>query len=181
MQEILIAIQIRCVTANDAMGALIDENIKQRPSNLCEVRNQEIMIRTQIQIYELGKFESPGSREDEFAVKYCRAQAKMEGTRFTGATQIAVTGSLINYLDERSKNKSLMTFKNAVTKVVPAFVTVNGVQVGKVLEETPEDKSRALLAHDIQTNDARQRYSKSQMDIDINTLIAQESSQSIEA
>ena len=41
MQEILIAIQIRCVTANDAMGALIDENIKQRPSNLCEVRNHD--------------------------------------------------------------------------------------------------------------------------------------------
>ena len=94
----------------------------------------------------------------------------MEGTRFTGATQIAMTGSLINYLDERSKNKSLMTFKDAETKVVPAFVTVNGVQVGKVLEETPEDKSRALLAHDIQTNDTRQRYTKSQMEIDINTL-----------
>jgi hypothetical protein len=170
MQEILIVIQIRCVTANDAMGALIDENIKQRPSNLCEVRNQEIMIRTQIHIYELGKFEYPGSLEDEFAVKYCRAQAKMEGTRFTGATQIAVTGSLIGCLDERSKNKSLMTFKIAATKIVQAFVTVNGVQVGKVLEETPEEKSRALLAHGIQTNEARQRYAKSQMEIDINTL-----------
>ena len=63
-----------------------------------------------------------------------------------------------------------MTFKIAATKIVQAFVTVNGVQVGKVVEETPEEKSRALLAHDIQTNEARQRYAKSQMEIDINTL-----------
>ena len=39
-----------------------------------------------------------------------------------------------------------------------------------MVEETPEEKSRALLAHDIQTNEARQRYAKSQMEIDINTL-----------
>ena len=37
IQEILIAIQIRCVTANDEMFNLIVQNIQQRPSDLNEV------------------------------------------------------------------------------------------------------------------------------------------------
>ena len=87
MQEILIAIQIRCVTANDEMYNLIVQNAQQRPSDLNEVRNLELMLRAQIQIYELVKFESPGKLK----------------------IAVLVSGSLISLLDERAKNKILLT------------------------------------------------------------------------
>jgi hypothetical protein len=83
------------------------------------------MLRTQIHIYELGKYESPGSREDEFAIKFCRAQYKIKGSRFGGATQIAVSSALISLFDERAENRILLTLNMAATKIVQAFVQMN--------------------------------------------------------
>ena len=71
MQEILIVIQTWCVVANDEIYNLIVKNTQQRPNDLNEVQDLELMLRAQVHIYELGKFESPGSRDEEFAIKFC--------------------------------------------------------------------------------------------------------------
>ena len=97
----------------------------------------------------------------------------MEGSRFEGATQIAISGTLIKSLKERSKNKSLLTFKVVATKIVTTFVQMNGVQIGRVLEEAPEETARVLLAQEnIQPNGSCQRYTKTQknLEIEVNVL-----------
>ena len=107
----------------------------------------EIALKTQVQIYELSKFECPGSREDEFAKMLCRIQSKMEGSRFSQATQGAVSNALIKLLDERKANKSYLTIKMVMTVIRDTHTMMNGVSVGRLTDDEPSGgTARAMLA-----------------------------------
>ncbi len=111
MQEVLVAIQNRCPVATDGMYTLCIRTARERPSNLAPLRDLELSLKMQVQIYELGKFEHLGSREDKFAKMLCSYQSKTEGSRFPIATQGAISNALIKMLGERKDNKSYLTIK----------------------------------------------------------------------
>ena len=106
-------------------------------------------LEVQVQIYELGRFEHPGSREDEFAKMLCRYQSKIEGSsRFPIATQGAMSNALIKKLGERKENKTLLTIKSVMAVIRETHTKMNGVQVGRLIDaEQQAGKERAMYAH----------------------------------
>ena len=148
MQEVLVSIQNRCANATDEMYKLCMRTAKERPSNLSQLRSLEISLKMQVQIYELGKFEHPGSREDEFAKMLCRYQSKIEGSRFPIATQGAMSNALIKILGERKENKTLLTIKSVMAVIRETHTMMNGVQVGRLTDaEQQAGRERAMYAH----------------------------------
>jgi hypothetical protein len=91
MQYVIVAIQTRIVLSVDVVENLWKRTCKERPQNLNQLRTMEVALATQAKLYELGKYEAPGSRDDEIATKLCKCQVSIEGSRFDGATQSTVT------------------------------------------------------------------------------------------
>ena len=69
-----------------------------RPNNLAALRRLELTMTALTQLIEHSKFKAPGSHEDRIGTLLCKAQLKAEGSRFDGATQIAMTTNLIDLL-----------------------------------------------------------------------------------
>jgi hypothetical protein len=67
MQEVMLTIQTRCVNISDEMYKTIMNTCNARPGDLSELRRLELNLRSQIQIFEQGKYAKPGSPEDEFS------------------------------------------------------------------------------------------------------------------
>ena len=119
-----------------------------------------------MQILELGKYASPGSREDEFAIILCRSQSRVETSRFPGATQQAIGNALIRLMDKRAQNKELLTIKQVIETIRAMHVMMHGTQVGKLMDDEPTVQARALAAHSIQpadTSTSRTRNGKARM------------------
>ena len=117
MQEVLIIIQNRCANAVDELVKTASRTASKRPSTLDELRSLKLALKRFVQILEYGKFEAPGSREDEYALMLCRTQAKMEGSRFPASTQAAIAQSLISPMKSRKDNKELLTIKTVISTI----------------------------------------------------------------
>ncbi len=76
------------------------------------------------------------------------ARTKVEGSRFDGAPQIAVSSDMIKLLDEKRENKSFQSIKTVMTKIWDTHVPVNGVQIGKRVEDerASDSTASAMLA-----------------------------------
>lgn len=95
IQNLAIAIQSRNVISKDKVDKLIRKTCKQRPSDLDQIRQQEIGLRTQTQLLELGRYLSPGSFEHYIADMWCHEQRKA-GSLFDAATQYAIIAALLS-------------------------------------------------------------------------------------
>ena len=166
MQEVMLTIQTRCVNISDEMYKTIMNTCNARPADLSELRRLEINLRSQIQIYEQGKYAKPGSREDEFSQTLCRCQARVESSRFPGATQQAIGNALIRLLDKRAQNKETLTIKQVADSIKAMHIMMHGAQIGKLMEDESVLTERAMVAQVNQqtdTNTYRTRNGKPRM------------------
>ncbi len=89
IQQCFIDIQNRCVRglrATDELSRLVIETASQRPATLKYFRTQELALERQTQQWELSKFDSIGTRQEEIAKEFCRFQIREEGSRLNTAT-----------------------------------------------------------------------------------------------
>jgi hypothetical protein len=63
------------VLSVDIVENLWKRTCKERPQNLNQLRAMEVAFATQAKLYELGKYEAPGSRDDEIATNYASVKS----------------------------------------------------------------------------------------------------------
>jgi hypothetical protein len=103
---------------------------------LSEIRQLVLTLKGQIQIYKYGKFEKPGTREEEYAH---RAQIKPIGSRmaaqFNGWRNITSGDDGYDQIDCGARQKPIRTtLKQVMGKFRDAYVQVNGTSVGRIIE-----------------------------------------------
>jgi hypothetical protein len=146
IQLLMVAIQTRIVLSQEELEKLALEELMIRPNNLGALRRLELTMGTLTQLIEHSKFEAPGSHEDRIGNLLCKAQLKAEGSRFDGATQIAITTGLIDLLKVRGLNESTLTVKSVINQMYTAYVLLNKQPVGKLTKDANEASERVLLA-----------------------------------
>jgi hypothetical protein len=116
MQEVLISLLNRCVHGAEGINKFLTANVGLRPNSLSQIRELEKTLKRQIKIYEYGKFEEPGSREDEFVLALNKAQVKTTGSKLLMEVQMVVSVAMIILIAERAENSSKLTIKYVMTK-----------------------------------------------------------------
>ncbi len=88
-----------CVRATGELSRLVIVTASQRPATLKDFRTQELALERQTQLWELSKFVSLGTHQEEIAKKFYRFQIRAEGSRLNTATQNAIGFALSLLLD----------------------------------------------------------------------------------
>ncbi len=103
-------------------------------------------MRGKLQLWELSKFESIGTHQEEIAKRFCRFQIREEGTRLITATQNAIGFALSLLLDPSPGDAvTKLNLKKVLATCREKFSSVNGAQVGRLLDEGMHQE-RAMLA-----------------------------------
>jgi E3 ubiquitin-protein ligase DOA10 len=84
IQKLVVTIQQRIVISEDDVDKLIRKTTKQRPSDLDDIRRQEIGLRIQTQLLELARYLQPGSLDHYVGDMWAREQLKT-GSNFNDA------------------------------------------------------------------------------------------------
>ena len=142
MQKLIVGLQTRTVSSEDEIDKLARKTTKQRPSDLDEVRQQELGLRVQTQLLEQARYQKPGSLEHYVADMWLREQLK-SGSRFGDATQYAMIGALTALNKLHGGVKVGLTIELVNQAIRDAYLSVNKHPVGKICEKV-DGTARAL-------------------------------------
>ncbi len=103
------------------------ETTIQRSATLEDFRTQELALERQTQLWELSKFKTIGTRQEEIAKKFCRFQIREEGSRLTTATQNAIGFALSRLLDPTpGEDVPTLSLKKVFSTCREKFCSING-------------------------------------------------------
>jgi hypothetical protein len=181
IQNLVVSVQARIVISEDEIQKLVRKTTKQRPSDLDEIRQQEIGLRTQTQLLELARYQPAGSLEHYVGDMWAREQLKTR-SKFNDATQYSIISSVTTLLKEHGGDKGGLSVELVNQTIRSAYLSVNKHPVGKICEKV-DGTARALYTQarpdaegggQGQAQGSRRRWPKKQLTLEEISALRQE-------